>query len=354
MHDGSMDLISLENFVRRYFTVEDFFIQFNVPTFIIHPEPDVKSSFIKFYNDIKASGYLPMLRMVEGKITLKIFRVQEEGRKSGIKTAIIMFLITLAAIFYSGYLQVSSISFDIVDPYRNITLNILLYVSCLLLVAGLHELGHKITAKIHGVETSLPYFIPGPPEIGGTMGAIIVQRSPMVNRDQLFDVGLSGPMLGFVAAILVSILGIRLSYVVPKYSIYGVYIPVPIIFDFLLSLFKPFNPYVQDVLLHPVAFAGWIGFLITFLNIMPIAQLDGGHVSRAIFGSKYYRFVAYVGITILILSGFLLMAILALFMQLYRDHPGPLDDISPLSFKRKIIGSILLPSIALLCFTYFY
>ncbi|MEM2136792.1 MAG: hypothetical protein QXI93_02415, partial [Candidatus Methanomethylicia archaeon] len=87
MHDGSMDLISLENFVRRYFTVEDFFIQFNVPTFIIHPEPDVKSSFIKFYNDIKASGYLPMLRMVEGKITLKIFRVQEEGRKSGVKTA---------------------------------------------------------------------------------------------------------------------------------------------------------------------------------------------------------------------------------------------------------------------------
>lgn len=350
-----IDFLSIENFVKRFFVVEDFSIQFGVPTFIVSYKPDLKESFISLYNSIKGSGYMPTLRRHEGKIVLRIFKVDEERHgRSGIITAILLFFATLAAIIYSGYLQVNSVSFDIVDPYRNIILNLVLYTACLLSIAVLHEFGHKIASKFHGVETSLPYFIPGPPEIGGTMGAIIVQRSPMVNRDQLFDVGLSGPLLGFSAAILVSILGVRLSYVIPKQMVYGMYIPVPMIFDFIVQFVKPFNPVYYDLLLHPVAFAGWIGFLITFINLMPISQLDGGHISRAMFGGKYYRVISYIGIAVLMFSGYLLMAILALFMQIYRDHPGPLDDVSSLSFKRKIIGSILLPALLLLCFTSFY
>jgi len=355
MSEGFMDVLSIENLVRKFFVVEDFSIQFGVPTFIVSHKEDLKESFLSLYNSIRYSGYMPMLRRHNGKIVLKIFKVESAPRgRGGITTAIILFLATLTTIIYSGYLQVNSMSFDVVDPYRNRMFNLALYVLCLLSIALLHEFGHKISSKIHNVDTSLPYFIPGPPEIGGTMGAVIIQRSPMVNRDQLFDVGLSGPLLGFSAAVLVSILGVRLSYIVPKQVVYGVYIPVPLIFDFIIQLFKPFNSAYYDLLLHPVAFAGWIGFLITFLNLMPVAQLDGGHISRAIFGGKYYRIVSYIGIAILMFSGYILMAILALFMQLYRDHPGPLDDVSSLSFKRKIIGLILLPLLILLCFTSFY
>ncbi|MCR6691738.1 MAG: site-2 protease family protein [archaeon YNP-LCB-003-016] len=354
MAESMVDVTSIEALVRRFFNVEDFSIQFGVPTFIISPTPDLKLKFKSLYDCMKGSGYLPILRKHDGKIFLRVFRFEGGFGGSNRIAAIVLFLATLATITYSGYLQVTSLSFDIVDPKRNVPLNIALYVLCLLAVAGLHEFGHKIASKVHDVETSFPYFIPGPPEIGGTMGAIIVQRSPMVNRDQLFDVGLSGPLIGFSAAVLVSILGLRLSYIIPKGMIYGVYIPVPAIFDFLVQVFRPSDFAKYDLLLHPVAFAGWIGFLVTFINLMPISQLDGGHVSRAIFGEKYYKVIAYIGVLILMFSGFLLMALLALFMQIYRGHPGPLDDVSPLSFKRRVLGLILVPAIILLCFTSFY
>jgi membrane-associated protease RseP (regulator of RpoE activity) len=354
MAESMVDVASIEALVKRFFNVEDFSMQFGVPTFIVSPTPDIKLKFKSLYDCMKGSGYLPTLRKHDGKIFLRVFRFEGGFGGSNRIAAIVLFFATLATITYSGYLQVTSLSFDIVDPRRNVPLNIALYVLCLLAVAGLHEFGHKIASRIHDVETSFPYFIPGPPEIGGTMGAIIVQRSPMVNRDQLFDVGLSGPLIGFSAAVLVSILGLKLSYIIPKGMIYGVYIPVPAIFDFLVQVFRSSNFAKYDLLLHPVAFAGWIGFLVTFINLMPVSQLDGGHVSRALFGERYYRVVAYIGVLVLMFSGFLLMAILALFMQIYRGHPGPLDDVSPLSFKRKVLGLILVPTIILLCFTSFY
>ncbi|MCX8168794.1 MAG: site-2 protease family protein [Candidatus Methanomethylicia archaeon] len=349
-----VDVIALENHVRKFFNVEEFSLQFGVPTFLISNSPNLKQSFKDFYDSIKDLNLIPLLRKQEGKIVLKIFRIQERKGKSRISIMLLTFFATLLTILYSGFLQVTSISFDVIDPNRNIVLNIALYVLCLLSIAGLHEFGHKIASKFHGVETSFPYFIPGPPEIGGTMGAIIVQRSPTVNRDQLFDIGFSGPLLGFIAAVIVSILGIRLSYIVPKHSVYGVYLPVPFAFDLLIQILRPFNTLYYDFLLHPVAFAGWIGFLITFINLMPVAQLDGGHISRAIFGEKYHRFVSYIGIAFLSFSGYVLMALLAFILQLYRAHPGPLDDVSPLSFKRKIIGATIAPIIIMLSFTYFY
>lgn len=353
MSEPVADFLWLENLVSRYFPLKDSFIQFNIPTFILDSDAETKKSFLKLYWELRKYNYLPVLRRVKGEIVLKVVRYPSKRKRSPL-IFWILFIATLLTIIYSGWLQLSSPALDLVDPHRNIWLNVFLYVFCFMMVAGLHELGHKVLCIYHGVESTLPYFIPGPPQIGGTMGAVIIQESPVVNRDQLFDVGLSGPIFGFFASIFVTILGVKLSYVLPPYSIpIGSYLPTPIIFDFIVSIFKPMPPN-SILLLHPVAFAGWIGFLLTFLNIMPIAQLDGGHVSRAIFGEKKHKLISYIAIFILFITGFFFMAILALAMLSYRRHPGPLDDVSPLSMSRKIFGLIVLPTIIALTFVTFF
>jgi len=341
--------IEIEDVVRRLFPVIDSYLEFGVPTFVIDSKAETKKSFLELYRILNPKGFIPIMRKFDGNIIIKVVSFTPKPKKSSL-IFIILFIATLSTIIYSGWAQMTSSAFDIVDPSRNIFFNVLLYVFCFMLIAGLHEFGHKIACEFHGVKSSLPYFLPGPPEIGGTLGAVIIQESPVVNRDQLFDVGISGPILGFVASIFVSMLGLRLSY--PTRYVLGVLIPSPMIFDFLVSMVVNL-PEGYILLLHPVAFAGWIGFLLTFLNIMPIAQLDGGHIARALFGRKYHKLVSYVAAAALFLLGYYIMAILALAMLVYRSHPGPLDDVSPLSRSRKIIGLIVIPLILILSATSF-
>lgn len=351
MVDGAYitDFIEIERMVERLFPVVDSYLEFGIPTFIIDPEAKTKGPFLRLYRNLSPRGYIPVMRKVENKIVIKVIRFKPKSRKRPL-IFLALFIATLSTIVFSGWLQMTSPALDIVDPNRNIFVNVMLYVLCFILIAGLHEFGHKIACEFHGVKSSLPYFLPGPPEIGGTLGAIIVQETPVVNKDQLFDVGISGPIFGFITSIFVSMLGLKLSY--PTRYIIGTLIPSPMIFDLLVSWLVDL-PEGHILLLHPVAFAGWIGFLLTFLNIMPIAQLDGGHVARAFFGRKYHRIVSYIGAIILFLFGYYLMAILALAMLFYRHHPGPLDDVSPLSLSRKIIGLIVIPLMLVLSATSF-
>lgn len=345
----STSFIEIESLVGRFFPIIDSYLEFGVPTFIIDSKAETKRSFLRLYRALSPMGFIPIMRRYDDKIVIKVVSFKPKPKKSPL-IFIILFLTTLSTIIYSGWAQMVSPAFDIVDPQRNIFLNVLLYVFCFMLIAGLHEFGHKIACEFHGVKSSLPYFIPGPPEIGGTLGAVIIQESPVVNKDQLFDVGITGPIFGFLASIFVSMLGLRLSY--PTRHVIGVLIPSPIIFDFLVSLVVNL-PEGYILLLHPVAFAGWIGFLLTFLNTMPIAQLDGGHIARAFFGRKYHKLVSYIAAMVLFVLGYYVMAILALAMLIYRSHPGPLDDVSPLSRSRKIAGAIVIPFILILSATSF-
>lgn len=344
------EFLELERIVRRFFPVAESYIEFGVPTFIIEEGAETKKSFVKLYWVLRSRNRIPVLRRIGGRIVLKIASYTPKRRRSRIPLFLVFFLFTLASLLYSGWLQISNRAFDVVDPNRNIPINVALYVFCFMVIAGLHELGHKIACEFHGVKSSPPYFLPGPPNIGGTMGAIIIQESPVVNRDQLFDIGISGPILGFIATILVSILGLRLSYII-KHPI-GTTIPVSPMFEYLASAFVNI-PRGYVLLLHPVAFVGWVGFVLTFINTIPVAQLDGGHIARALFGAKYYRLVSYVGAAILFASGYYFMAIIALAMLAMRGHPGPLDDVSPLSLSRKIIGATVFPAILLLSMTVF-
>jgi membrane-associated protease RseP (regulator of RpoE activity) len=164
------------------------------------------------------------------------------------------------------------------------------FAATLMGILFVHEMGHYVAARIHRIEASLPYFIPLPPKVTlGTLGAVIRMKNPIADRNKLLDVGAAGPLAGLVVCIPLLVIGLYLSdvgpmstgggliegnslgYIALKFAVHGRYLPA----DGL------------DVQLHPIAFAAWVGLLITFINLIPIGQLDGGHVARAFFGNRH-------------------------------------------------------------------
>jgi membrane-associated protease RseP (regulator of RpoE activity) len=235
---------------------------------------------------------------------------------------------------------------DVIDPI----IGGVSFTTAMLAVLGSHEMGHKITANKKGIEATLPYFIPGPPPFG-TFGAVIMQKSLPPNKDALFDVGADGPVAGFIIATIVSIVGLTLLVPAPPPE-GSASLNVPVIWFFLAQLLQGLNLMPQPargevLLLHPIAFAGWVGMVVTMLNLLPAAMLDGGHVARSIAGDKPRIVLSVLSILFLVAEGFYPMAFLVLFMSLYR-HPGPLDDVSGLSRGRKLL-TIGLVAIFVLC-----
>ncbi len=267
-----------------------------------------------------------------------------------------LFLATIVTVSYAGYLSATDGVLLFLDPGLNISATIALYIASIFLIFGLHEFGHKVAAWRHGIRASYPYFIPGLPP-GGTFGAVILQDSPPVNRDALFDLGVSGPVVGLMVSIPVIILGLIYSIDASPALTNATLarfpdiqnIPSPILFNILQSIFRNI-PASDTLFIHPVAFAGWLGLLVTFLNTIPIAQLDGGHVFRAALSEKWHRYASYIGLAGLVLSGFFIFAILVLLLFMRAKHPGPLDDVSKLS-RSRILVMMLFPVIWVLTFT---
>jgi membrane-associated protease RseP (regulator of RpoE activity) len=234
----------------------------------------------------------------------------------------------------------------------------------LLAIIGLHEFGHKAATRHHRLDATLPYFIPGPPPFG-TFGALIALKGPPANRDQLFDLGLSGPVVGFVVTIIVAMLGMvfgspltqtkadQLNAWYAACNCPSGFPASPLLFVLVGNLAAMINP---NVLIEPqLATAAQVGALLTFLNIVPAWQLDGGHISRAVFGPDGHRIATYIGLAILLLAGFWPFALLVLVMMGFsgRGVRGvePLDDVSPVSSSRKIL---YLLGIAMLVLTFAY
>jgi membrane-associated protease RseP (regulator of RpoE activity) len=204
-----------------------------------------------------------------------------------------------------------------------------------------HELSHYIASRKHNVQATLPYFIPAPTLIG-TFGAFIKMKSPVTTRRALLDIGISGPLAGFVISFIVTIMGLSLSKVVPvQETKEALSLGDSLLFSTLSQLILDYRPGVQDVLLHPVAFAGWIGFFVTSLNLLPIGQLDGGHVAYALFGERH-SYLSKLLIPILFLLGIFLWegwaiwAIVLLILGL--KHPPIYHSEIPLDGKRRFLG----------------
>jgi membrane-associated protease RseP (regulator of RpoE activity) len=218
-----------------------------------------------------------------------------------------------------------------------------IYSLAILSILVAHETGHYLTSRKYGVPSSLPYFIPFPLPPFGTLGAVIRTRGKIPNRKALFDIGAAGPLCGLALAIPAVVVGFLLSEVVDvsKLPEQTTSLGNSPLLSLLQRIVRGNLPPSTDVVLHPIGYAGWVGLFITSLNLLPTGQLDGGHIIYALFGkhSKIIFRLTLVGITLISLIynvGWLLLVIILLFIG-YK-HPPPLDDITPLDWRRKAAG----------------
>lgn len=220
-----------------------------------------------------------------------------------------------------------------------------------------HEMAHYIMARYHGMEASLPYFIPIPIFIG-TMGAVIRYKGPVPNRKALFDVGIAGPLVGLLVSIAVTFIGFNLGVpaVKPLQASMMLDLGTPPLFMFIQNLVG-----ATEGNLHPVAFAGWVGMFITLLNLLPAGQLDGGHILRAMLGKKadsisflMPRLLFLLGLYVIYWlkeDGFIwIFWALLLWALAAAGHPSPLQDKIELDRKRILIGIVMF-ILGILCFT---
>jgi len=230
-----------------------------------------------------------------------------------------------------------------------------MYSASIMTILLSHEMGHYVMSRRYGVPATLPYFIPLPMPPFGTLGAIIRMKGVILNKKALFDIGVAGPLSGFVVAIPFIVLGIKLSEI---QRITGSNIPFlqlgdPLLFKILQKMLLGDIPEGYDLVLHPFAYAGWVGLFVTALNLLPVGQLDGGHVIYAVFGNRS-KWVFAASITVLaILSivynpGWLLLVVLLLIFG--KRHPQPLDMETGLDTTRKLLALLALV-IFLLSFT---
>jgi membrane-associated protease RseP (regulator of RpoE activity) len=274
----------------------------------------------------------------EGDVALA-FMPKPEKRESKKWINVLLLLLTFLTTLMAGTVQQN------VNPFLPIT-NLLLglpFSISIMLILGSHELGHYITARKNKVDATLPYFIPAP-HLLGTFGAVIKMKSPIRDKNSLVEIGAAGPIVGFVFSTVIILIGLSLSQVVTVSGDQGIVLGDSILIKLMTKLYFPDLPEGKDVMLNPIAFAGWIGYFITALNLLPVGQLDGGHILYALIGEKN-RIIGYVVFGIAVLLSFLWIGWIvwsAIFWVIGFKHPPTLDSISPLSGKHKIIGIIAL------------
>ena len=276
----------------------------------------------------------------------------EAARRKRLLLHLGLFLATVGTTIIAGALQqgVNPLA-DLASLARGIPFSF-----TLILILGTHEMGHYLVSRRHRLDVTLPYFIPAPPIpfIIGTFGAFIRIRSPIEDKRALLDVGCAGPLTGIAVAIPVLLVGLKLSTVkVISGGAPELVLGEPLMFKILSwATFGPLGP-DDHIILHPVAFAGWIGLLVTALNLMPVGQLDGGHVAYALFPG-HHRYVSLASLGVLVFcglffwQGWLMWALLLYFLGL--RHPPPHHYWVALDTRRRVLGFITI-LVFILCFT---
>jgi membrane-associated protease RseP (regulator of RpoE activity) len=323
----------IEETVSRYFTIKNFSNDLENPYFILEDYDAEK--FDQLNTDMGKIGYIAGIDEEKGNFILK-FAEKKLPEKSRHHINVILFVITVATTIYAGYIFGGG---SIVDGIA--------FSVAIMAIIGTHETAHYFAAKKYGVEATLPYFIPAPTLIG-TFGAVINVKSPIPSRNALFDLGASGPLAGIIVTIPVLFIGIFISSVVPMKAGSIVFTP-PLLMSIIGYFAAPSVPDGYMLQIHAVAFAGWVGVVVTMLNLMPVAFLDGGHISRSIFNQKIHKIMSFFGIVITMVLGWIPMAFLmAIIMIMTKQHPGALNNVSKLSKSRKIL-SVVLIFIFILC-----
>ena len=245
----------------------------------------------------------------------------------------------------------------VVSSPWDLVLGALWYSVTILVILGAHEMGHYLACRYYRVDASLPYFLPLPMTLTGTLGAFIRIRSRISTKAQLFDIGVAGPIAGFIFAVPAVFVGIALSRVVrlPP-SFVGFELGEPLLFQLAARLIWGPVPDGYSLNLHPMAFAAWFGLLATALNLFPIGQLDGGHISYAVLGrrSTYLTFGAIaiaVVLTFFSMSWLVWTVLMVVMLFLFGPrHPPTADEDVPLDGRRVAVAIFAL-FMFIACFT---
>jgi len=337
----------VKEIVSKYFTVSgERRIQPGFFEFDVFLPPNLESNFKSLYREIKEIGYIPFLSKNVKEGSSYLLTVIQRNYKKGLRIwiNIILLIATLITTIYVGtvYLYAGYFGLTKVTPIDYLY-GFVYFSLPLMVILGSHELGHYFTARRNNVAASLPFFIPAPPPFG-TMGAFISLRDPIPDRKTLIKIGAAGPIVGFIMSIIIGIIGAYLGQVQKPVNVTNSQVEYEIMLPFIYSIL----PFLNAHYVHPVAFAAWIGFLVTAINLFPVGQLDGGHISRGLLGEKS-KYLSYTFLMLLILLGlfnisWIFFAVIVIILGL--NHPPPLNDISKPSYKELTIGAIAILLIA--------
>ena len=281
------------------------------------------------YEELRARferfGFTPFVRDEDGQAVLIAVPTVFEAEASNWIINLILLIATIGSLLFVGGVP---------------------YAISLMLILGAHELGHYFAARYHKVPVTLPYFIPFPLPPVGTMGAFIKLKAPVKNKQALFDVGAAGPLAGLAFAIPILIIGLMTSdvgalptdgfilegnsilYGSIKLAIFGQRLP-----DFANNI---------DVSLNQIAWAGWVGLLVTGLNLIPVGQLDGGHIAYALLGKKarwlFWPSIATLLVLLLVTQAFMWGLWIVMLFVFGRKYAEPLDNVTPLDRKRRLLA----------------
>lgn len=267
--------------------------------------------------------------------------IRPEQYRPKVLLPLILFILTVVTTVIAGALyQGAHILTDPFELAKGIP-----FSASLLLILGTHEFGHFIASRRHGVYTTLPMFIPGPPipPFIGTFGAVIRIKSPITTKSALVDIGAAGPLSGFAVALFVTAWGLKMSTVLthtppPDTIAYG----TSLIFKLLIYIVFKGNP--ENISLHPVAVAGWFGFFVTAMNLLPMGQLDGGHIVYALLGKRHRAFSVLIAVVLVSLGfltgwyGWIIWAGLIYAIGMW--HPPIEDQDSPMDWRRRLVTII--------------
>lgn len=336
---------------------------------------DSETAYDQLTEYLKPYGVLPLFRIEDEMQVVYLITGLPQHKASNKNVNLVLFGLTFISVLITGAMYgyegaaPDGLLATLLVLFQNLWAGWPFAVSMLGILAA-HEFGHYLVGRYHRSDVTLPYFIPLPFSLLGTMGAFIQMKSPPRNRRALLDIGIAGPLAGLVVAIPVLLLGLSLSetgpiqgqgllegnsilYLLAKYAVFGKLLPEPLNYDGLpVALYwlryvftgMPLPMGGLDVQLHPVAWAGWAGLLVTAMNLIPAGQLDGGHILYVLLGKRVRKvfpfLLAAVALMGLVWNGWLLWAFLLFIFG--RVNAEPLDQITPLDTRRKVIAVLML------------
>ncbi|MEJ2707130.1 MAG: site-2 protease family protein [Anaerolineales bacterium] len=370
---------TLTSIVRSVMTVEDVTEGDGKQNFLVRYQGKLNQDSAAAYDELsermRPYNLTPLFRNEDGRHTILLMNGRVDPKPSNPWINLLMFVLTVLSVLYAGALynytgpEPDSVLQYLLTPLRHLDAGLSFAVSLMAILLA-HEFGHYLAGRYHKTHVTLPYFLPFPISPFGTMGAFIQLKEPPKNKRVLLDIGIAGPLAGLVVAIPVLLLGLSLStvnyihvapgqgiqlegnsilYLLSKFIVFGQLLPMPETYGNLppalywLRYFFTGQPLPLgglDVMMHPVAWAGWAGLLVTALNLIPAGQFDGGHIIYVLFGRKARFLMPFILVGLILLglvwAGWWLWALLIFLLG--RLYAEPLDQITPLDPRRRAVA----------------